>query len=421
MGRWGTGLFDDDVALDVERDFESALEEGLSAPEATQRVLAQCASWLEDEDYGPVVLLALAALQVQYGAIQPQLRDQALGILVTGAGMELWEEAGPPELLERQQVLEQFRQRLSTLPASQVTDQFPPLQRPPRPPEQPVAPGDYVSIPLPDGRLGFGRVLLYGLFGVYDQISEQPLVGSALHGRPIVFRVLLDQHAITSWRWLVIGQQALDAAEIEQANIVFGDATHRRIYAQGQWRQATVEECQGLEYPLWYDAEWIECHLVRMLLEDTSGRRHHMADTQALRPLVQAATQQQAEQQQRQEAYQRTPAFREEQMTAFRTRLETALTPPVRQALDLLYEWDEWTQQPRAVFRLESLQGTTDCTLHYSETHRIWSLYLPNPSRPYRTFESQELEQGLLVAIGEFWKGQGMQPFPVSPHKQERS
>jgi hypothetical protein len=421
MGRWGTGLFDDDVAADVERDFERALDEGLGVLEATRLILTQCAPWLEDEDEGPVVLLALAALQVDYGAIQPQLRDQALGILMTGAGMELWEEDGPPGLLERQQVLDQFRQRLSTLPASQVTDQFPPLQRPPRPPEQPVAPGDFVSIPLKDGRLGFGRVLLYGIFGAYDLISEQPLASSSLHGRPFLFRVLLDPHAITSWRWLVIGQQDLDAAEIEQANIVFGDAVHRRIYHQGQWRQATVEECQGLEYPLWYDAQWVECHLVRMLLEDTSGRKHHMADTQALRPLVQAATQQQAEQQQRQEAYQRTPAYREERMAAFQTRLETVLTPPVRQALDLLYEWDEWTQQPRAVFRLESLQGTADCTLHYSEAHRIWSVFLPNPSRPHSGFESQDLEQGLLVTIGEFWKGQGRQSSPASPHKQESS
>lgn len=125
MGSWGTGLFDEDVAADVERDFERALDEGHGILEATQRILALYASRLEDEDHGSVVFLALAALQLRYGAIQPQLRDQVLAIITTGAGMALWEEAGPPELIERQQVLEQFKRRLATLASEQVTEFIP--------------------------------------------------------------------------------------------------------------------------------------------------------------------------------------------------------------------------------------------------------------------------------------------------------
>lgn len=322
--------------------------------------------------------------------------------------MEIWEEAGPPELIERQRVLEQFKLRLSTLPEEQVGESFPPLHRPPRRPEQPINPGDFVSIPLPEGRLGFGQVLLYGVFGVYNQISEHPLAISALRGQPFVFRVLLYKDAVTSWRWSVIGHHELDDAERQQAETAFGDAPHRRIYEHGRWRGATVEECKSLADALWYDAEGAERRLVRTLLEDKSRRTHHMADTQALRPCVETAFRRETEQQRQQEEYRHTSAYREEKMGAFRLRLEAALSQVVLQALDLVYEWDEWLQKPRAFFQLESIKGNADCTIHFGEAHRIWAVFIPNLYRPTRMFESQELEQGLLVAIGEFWKVQGV-------------
>jgi hypothetical protein len=91
----GTSLFDKELSNDVARDGTAALDEGLSVPETTQHVLPLCADWLGDEEDGPLVFLALAALHRSYGAIQPELRDQTLGLLMTGAGMEIWKKAGP--------------------------------------------------------------------------------------------------------------------------------------------------------------------------------------------------------------------------------------------------------------------------------------------------------------------------------------
>lgn len=93
-----------------------------------------------------------------------------------------------------------------------------------------------------------------------------------------------------------------------------------------------------------------------------------------------------AEQQQRQEAYQRTSAYQEEQLSTFRERLETVLSSTVRQALDLAFEWVEWLLQPRAVFRLESGQGSADCTIHFGQAQRIWTAFIPNPYRPELDF-----------------------------------
>src|SRR5690242_3177398 len=109
MGIWGPGLFDDDRAMDVTSSLKDALDSGLSIPAALQRVLNDPPWGLEDEEDGSVVCLALAALHLEYGILQPELLDRALAILNTGAGLGVWEEAGPPNFDERKQVLEQFR------------------------------------------------------------------------------------------------------------------------------------------------------------------------------------------------------------------------------------------------------------------------------------------------------------------------
>ena len=78
MGTWGTGIFEDDMALDVRNAFEDALATGATLPEATDQVLEQFADALDDTDDRPVVYLALAALQLERGAVQPEIQEKAL-------------------------------------------------------------------------------------------------------------------------------------------------------------------------------------------------------------------------------------------------------------------------------------------------------------------------------------------------------
>jgi hypothetical protein len=113
MGIWGTGIFDNDVALDIRDAFEDAVSEGLDSSAATQRVLEEFAQAAEDFDDGPVISLALAALQLQREALQPEMRERALHIIATGEGLRSWAAVDAATLDERRQVLAQLQTRLA--------------------------------------------------------------------------------------------------------------------------------------------------------------------------------------------------------------------------------------------------------------------------------------------------------------------
>lgn len=104
MGTWGPGIFDDDVANDVRASFEDELSAGWDIPLATQHVLEQFAVTPDDEDDGPVVYLALAALQLEHRALQPDIQKQAIRILTSDQGIDNLEH-GALQPHVREQVL----------------------------------------------------------------------------------------------------------------------------------------------------------------------------------------------------------------------------------------------------------------------------------------------------------------------------
>jgi len=112
MGVHGAEIFDDDVALDVQTTFEEALAEGASVRAATRHVLDEYEESLDDPDDGAIVWLALAALQVEQGALQPRVRRHALAVLATGNDLARWEEVGEEAVAERRQVLAALQARL---------------------------------------------------------------------------------------------------------------------------------------------------------------------------------------------------------------------------------------------------------------------------------------------------------------------
>jgi Domain of unknown function (DUF4259) len=112
MGTWGTGIFDDDLASDIQNEFEKALDESLTVKEATQRIIEFYQDEMEDEDEGPIIYLALAALQLEQEELQAEVRKKALEIIESGEGLVRWEEAKEEELVERKQVLEDLKAEL---------------------------------------------------------------------------------------------------------------------------------------------------------------------------------------------------------------------------------------------------------------------------------------------------------------------
>lgn len=91
MGTWGSGLFADDIALDIKNDWQE-LYKCFGEPEGPTRELLTLHD-VDDEDQGPIVILVLAVCQWRYGCLQPSIKARALEIIWTGAGLHLWEDA----------------------------------------------------------------------------------------------------------------------------------------------------------------------------------------------------------------------------------------------------------------------------------------------------------------------------------------
>lgn len=110
MGTWGTGIFDDDVAVDVRGEYEEARETGLSPEAAARQVLETWGDQLDDMDDGPIVWIALAATQLEEGAILDDVRRNAIAAIDAGADMPRWlDSATEAHIAEHQATLADLR------------------------------------------------------------------------------------------------------------------------------------------------------------------------------------------------------------------------------------------------------------------------------------------------------------------------
>jgi hypothetical protein len=98
VGAWGTAIFADDTASDVRDEWRDAILDGLSAKDATQRLLESFDEWLEDAETEKLFWMALAAAQVETGRLLPDVRDRALAIIDAGGDVDRWREDGDASL-----------------------------------------------------------------------------------------------------------------------------------------------------------------------------------------------------------------------------------------------------------------------------------------------------------------------------------
>lgn len=114
MGTWGYDIFDNDEANDIRALFEDELNTGASVAHATAEILRESKDALNDPEAGPIIWLALAALQLQHKELQPNVRDRALAVIDSGGDLRRWEaEAKPEDVAGRTRVLEELRERLT--------------------------------------------------------------------------------------------------------------------------------------------------------------------------------------------------------------------------------------------------------------------------------------------------------------------
>jgi hypothetical protein len=113
MGTWGTGIFSDDNAADLRDDYRDFIGDGLSSPEATDRLLAEWGSSISREpEYAATFWLALAVTQWKCGRLEDRVKANALAAIDGGSAMRPW-LAGKLER-KRKSVLEAVRQQIES-------------------------------------------------------------------------------------------------------------------------------------------------------------------------------------------------------------------------------------------------------------------------------------------------------------------
>lgn len=108
MGAWGAGLFSDDTACDIRDEYRDLLGDGLSGPNATDRILEMWRNELDDSDVYPVVWLALASVQVKCGKLEERVKTRALEIIDRGIDLKRW-ESDPKLYRRRKETLQKIR------------------------------------------------------------------------------------------------------------------------------------------------------------------------------------------------------------------------------------------------------------------------------------------------------------------------
>lgn len=163
MGTWGFGIFENDVALDVQGEYEAAIEEGAKDDEATKRVLQEFSEDMEDSEEEIQIWLALAAIQIERGAVQVKVRREALEVIERGADLGRWKEAGDDSVRARRDVLLVLKSNLIQSAMGGAG-----LQPPPTPKRRNIqyAEGTWFAVPLRDGGFAVGVVVRMGYKGL---------------------------------------------------------------------------------------------------------------------------------------------------------------------------------------------------------------------------------------------------------------
>ena len=134
-----------------------------------------------------------------------------------------------------------------------------------------LPPGTFVRVPLADGTFGYGRALSDPYMAFYDLRTAEPASDlDRIERMPVLFKQavrLLDPD-----RWPGLGERPLEG-EVAEPVVRFvqdiGDYTMCTIFdSAGMERQATPEECVGLERA----AVWDQHHIEQRLLDTFEGR-----------------------------------------------------------------------------------------------------------------------------------------------------
>jgi hypothetical protein len=108
-----SALLTSDLARDVRAELVEQFTDGSSISDSTSNVLARFHDVLNDPDDGPVVILAIAAFQLDHAQLQPLIRDAAIDLIESGEAESAWKTPDAAARRQRRELLDQFRSALT--------------------------------------------------------------------------------------------------------------------------------------------------------------------------------------------------------------------------------------------------------------------------------------------------------------------
>ena len=125
MGAWGTGLYQNDIGLDVRDYFKDQLHRGKSGAEITEELSVLYAESIQDADDAPQFWLALADTQWDMGRLQKNVKAAALRYLNDPATAMRWQEECPAHYRKYLAVQESLKKKLlSEQPPEKKVSQY---------------------------------------------------------------------------------------------------------------------------------------------------------------------------------------------------------------------------------------------------------------------------------------------------------
>jgi hypothetical protein len=103
-----TPLLNSDLARDVRAELVEHFTSGASVPDSTLHVLTRFHDVLNDPNDGPVVILAVAAFQLDHSQLQPLIRDAAIDLIESGEAQTAWKSADADLRVQRRDLLQQL-------------------------------------------------------------------------------------------------------------------------------------------------------------------------------------------------------------------------------------------------------------------------------------------------------------------------
>lgn len=144
--------------------------------------------------------------------------------------------------------------------------------------------GAFIRIPLDSETHTFGRILKSPFVAVYDcQSKDESAHGEQIAASPVLFVVAVMDRAVKTGRWQIIDRIPLEESEIRIPDQFMQDRFNplkcRIIDSSGTSREATIEECEGLEPAAVWEAE----HVEQRIRDHYAGRKNVYVESMKLK------------------------------------------------------------------------------------------------------------------------------------------